>query len=252
MEALEIGVAQIGDGLGVAARVHAIGVVGIERLLAELAEHRGGRGIGALHLVEHDALERERHLRAVGLVVPAFLPEGVLRDQREEHRVEIDVDEIVEVLEVLAGDRIGGLVRKGHGVEEGVHRALDQLDERLLDRIFARPAEHRMLEDMRDARRILGRRLEGDAEHLVLVVIDEAQHLGAGLLVPVERHFRRDFGDRLVADEVEGGMHGHGAHSEGGGSQNVGAGTGVWKGEDRRASPFPSPLAGGSAEGRDG
>jgi hypothetical protein len=36
--------------------------------------------------------------RAVALVVPALLPERVLRDQREEHRVEIDIDEVVEIL----------------------------------------------------------------------------------------------------------------------------------------------------------
>ena len=62
MKALEVAIGEVGDGLWVAARIHAIGIVGIKRLLAELAEHRGGRGIGALHLVEHHALVAERHL----------------------------------------------------------------------------------------------------------------------------------------------------------------------------------------------
>ena len=210
VEALEIVVGEVRDGLRVAARVHPIGGVRIERQLADLAQHRRRRRVGALHLVEHHALEHHRALGVVELVVPAFLPEGVLGDQREEHRVEIDVDEVVEVLEVLRRHRIGGLVRKRHGVEEGVERALDQLHERLLHRIFARPAEHRMLEDMRDAGRILGRGLEGDPEHLVLVLIDETEHLPPGPLVPIKLRQRPNLRNLLLANEFEGGMLGHG------------------------------------------
>ena len=66
-----------------------------------------------------------------------------------------------------------------------------------------------LLKDMGDAGRIRGRRLEGYAEHLVLVVVDEAQHLRAGLLVPEETGERTHLVDLLLADKLEGGMHGH-------------------------------------------
>ena len=66
MEVLEVLIGEVGDGLGVAARIHAIGVVRIERLLAELRRSTAvGRRIGALHLVEHHALDRPAALRAV-------------------------------------------------------------------------------------------------------------------------------------------------------------------------------------------
>ena len=66
-----------------------------------------------------------------------------------------------------------------------------------------------MLEDVRDAGRILGRRLEGNAEHLVLVVVGKAQHLRPGLFVPVEPRQRVHLGDLLLAHELEGGVLGH-------------------------------------------
>ncbi len=67
-----------------------------------------------------------------------------------------------------------------------------------------------MLEDVRNAGRILRRRLEDDPENLVLVIVDIAHHLGTGLLVPVEPDIGGDFGDGLIADEIEGSMRGHG------------------------------------------
>ena len=48
---------EVRDGGGVAARVIAIGVVREERVLRGAAVHGVGRGVDALHLVEHHALE---------------------------------------------------------------------------------------------------------------------------------------------------------------------------------------------------
>jgi hypothetical protein len=83
--------------------------------------------------------------------MPAFLPERVRGDPRIENGVKIDIDQIVKVPEILARDRIAGLIRKGHGIEEGVQRALHELDEWFLDRVLARAAKHGVLEDVSDA-----------------------------------------------------------------------------------------------------
>jgi len=79
-------------------------------------EYGLGRRVGPLHLVEDTPFVDDRRVDGVELVMPALLREGVRREKRMEHRVEIDVDEIVEVLQVLAGDRVAGLIRKGEGV----------------------------------------------------------------------------------------------------------------------------------------
>src|ERR1700694_3227496 len=118
--------------------------------------------------------------------MPALLLEDLWRQARKEHRIEVDVYQVVKILNVLARDRIAGLVGKRHRIEKGIERALHQLDERLLDLIFARSTQHRVLENMSDAGRICRRRAEADAEHLVLVAIEEREQLGAGIEMPIE------------------------------------------------------------------
>ena len=105
--------------------------------------------------------------------MPTFLLEGVRSDPRIKNRVKIDIDEVVEIPEILACDRIAGLVRKGHRIEEGVQRAFHELDEWFLHRVLARAAKHGVLKDVGDAGRVARRRAKSDAKHLVLVVIDE-------------------------------------------------------------------------------
>ena len=95
------------------------------------------------------------------------------RDQRIKNRIKIDIDQVIEVSEILACDRIAGLVRKGHRIKEGVQRAFHELDEWFLHRILARAAKHGVLEDMGDAGRVARRRAKSDGEHFILVVVDE-------------------------------------------------------------------------------
>jgi hypothetical protein len=58
--------------------------------------------------------------------VPPLLREDarVADAARVEDRVEVDVDEVVEVGEVGGRDRVAGAVGVGEGVQEGVQRAL--------------------------------------------------------------------------------------------------------------------------------
>lgn len=154
------------------------------------------------HLVEHDPLEPQRlggrrgsslaplpRALRVRLEVPPFLRKRarVFDAARVQHGVEVHVDEVVEVGQVGRRDGIAGAVRVREGVEERVERALHQLDERLLDRVLAAAAEHRVLEDVRDALAVVDGRAEHRAKGLVLVVRGDAgDDLGSGLVVDVE------------------------------------------------------------------
>src|ERR1700730_12087895 len=109
--------------------------------------------------------------------MPALLLEYLRCQSRKEHRIQIDIDQVVEILDILARDRVAGLVRKRHGVEKRIERALHQLDERLLDRIFARAAQHGVLENMGDAGGIGRRSCEADAEYLVFVATQQREQL---------------------------------------------------------------------------
>src|SRR5262249_14387014 len=94
----------------VAAALAAVGRVGKQGALRQVGEQAIRRRIGALHLVEHDALEGKRRVDALKLVMPALLREHLRGEARMEYRIQIDVDQIVEIREVLARERIGGAV----------------------------------------------------------------------------------------------------------------------------------------------
>ena len=117
-----------------------------------------------LHVVECGFVRCRRS--ALELVVPAFLLKDrfLLVDPRMEHRIEVHVHEVVQVLLVGRGNWVQRLVGKGHGVQERLHRAFQQVDERFLDRVLARTAEHRMLEDVKDARIVLRWSAKSDGE----------------------------------------------------------------------------------------
>ena len=110
-----------------------------------------------------------------------------------EDGVHIDVDEIVEVLQVGAGHGIAGLVREGESIEKGLQRALEEVHKGFLDRVFARAAENGVLDDMRHAGGILGRRAEGCTEAFVFVIIDDGENLRARDVVFPETGRAADF-----------------------------------------------------------
>lgn len=80
-------------------------------------------------------------------------------------------------LQVAGGDGVACAVGVGESVEEGVERALHQLNERLLDGELAAAAQHRVLQDVGDALAVLHRSSEHHTEGLVLVAVDEGHHL---------------------------------------------------------------------------
>ena len=103
--------------------------------------------------------------------MPALLIENIRvgEDARAEYRIEIYLHEIEIILLHAARDRIESLIRICHSVEECVHRRLEKLDERLLDRIFVRAAEHRVLKYVEDTSIVLRQSPESYREELVLL-----------------------------------------------------------------------------------
>ena len=104
--------------------------------------------------------------------MPAFLAEDIplFIDVRIEHRVQIDVHQVLEIRVVAARHRVNSLVRISHSIEEGVERTLHKFDKRILDRKIPGAAQHRVLDDMCNAGGILRRRAESDIEYLVVIL----------------------------------------------------------------------------------
>ena len=201
VEGFEGPVGQVRDDFGIAAGVEAVGHIRKERLLRTFGQHGIRGGVDPLHFVVDHALVAQGAFGAVGLDVPAFLLEAVFVDAGEEDSVKVDVDQIVEVLKVGAGHWIAGLVREGEGVQEGLERALEQLDEGLLHRVFFRAAEHGMLKDVRNARGIFRRGAEGRAEAFVFVVVEHGEQFRAGRVMPPQLDGTGHFGKPFFAHE---------------------------------------------------
>mmetsp|Transcript_47425 Transcript_47425/g.153933 ORF Transcript_47425/g.153933 Transcript_47425/m.153933 type:complete len:580 (+) Transcript_47425:1475-3214(+) len=210
--AVEVGkrvVRQRRDGARVAARVDRVDRVAAEERLFEGAVIELVRArVDALHLVEDHALVLERPPCVIDVIVPPLLledprPLDWVKHAREKARVEIHRDEVEKVLLVLAGDRVHCPVRAGHRIQKGLERALEELDEGLLQRVSPRAAQHRVLEDVRHARVVLWERPEVAREDLVLVRGVDGEHLRRGRLVPVERRRQTSLGHTLAPHELK-------------------------------------------------
>ena len=210
----ELLVGERGNRARVATALVRIGGVGIERGVDGVVQHTHGVGQRALHLVEHHAVIAQRALaqaggaafalgalRQVQLVVPALLLKngGLGIDGRVEHRVQVHVHQVVQILLVGGGNGVDGLVGVGHGVEERLHGALDQVHERLLDGKLGRSAQHRVLKNMEHAGGIGRRRLKANGKGLVLVVARQIQQASARSGVAQYVGVRVELGHGLAA-----------------------------------------------------
>ena len=212
----ELLVGERGNRARVATAFVRIGGVGIERGVDGVVQHAHGIGQRTLHLVEHHAVIAQRALaqsggaavalafgalRQVQLVVPALLlKNGRLGiDGRVEHRVQVHVHQVVQILLVGGGNGVDGLVGVGHGVEKRLHGALDQVDKRLLDGKLGRSAQHRMLKNMEHAGGIGRRRLKANGKGLVFVVARQVQQASARGSVAHHVGVRVELGHGLAA-----------------------------------------------------
>jgi hypothetical protein len=174
-ESLELLEAQVRDLQGIPSRVKAIRRVRKQGLLGILCKKIVRRGPGPLHFIEHNPFVRQRSARSFKFKVPALLLEDVRVEAGVKDRIEINIDEVVEILYVLTGYRVARLVRVGHGIEKGLERTFQKLHKGLLQRVFPRAAQNRMLQDVGHPRGVRRRCSKGDPKDLVLVVIDEGQ-----------------------------------------------------------------------------
>ena len=230
----ELLVGERGNRARVAAALVRIGGVGIERGVDGVVQHAHGVGQCALHLVEHHAVIAQRALaqaggaavalaldtlRQVQLVVPALLLKngGLGIDGRVEHRVQVHVHQVVQILLVGGGDGVDGLVGVGHGVEKRLHGALDQVDKRLLDGELSRSAQHRMLKNMEHAGGIGRRRLKANGKGLVFVVARQVQQASARGGVAQHVGVRVELGHGLAALDGKA-VAGSAGHQQRGGS----------------------------------
>ena len=202
--------------LRIAAGHMAIEVVREQEAVHLVLQHRGGRAEGALHLVEHHALVAQ--VLPFALIAPALLPEdlALVVNGRVQHRVQIDVHQVEEIPVVPAGDGVHRLVRVGHGVEECLDGALQQLHEGLLHRVLVGPAEHRVLQNVEHTGGVLRQRLEGDGKRLVLVLPVQPAQLGPGLVMrqlPELRVQLRQLPHACYGKSVQLGSHLHGIPS---------------------------------------
>mmetsp|Transcript_13217 Transcript_13217/g.25071 ORF Transcript_13217/g.25071 Transcript_13217/m.25071 type:complete len:278 (-) Transcript_13217:23-856(-) len=117
--------------------------------------------------------------------MPSFLRKHlrVTDGPREEDRIKVHVDQVVEILEVLARHRVTRTVRVRERIQEGVQRGLHQLRERLLHLIFSASAKYRVFKDVRNASAVRGGCSEHDPENFIFIVLLDAQNLCSGLLV---------------------------------------------------------------------
>src|SRR5207245_8812470 len=140
---------------------------------AEVLLHCGlRRRQSSLHLVEDDALET-KSARGVGRVLEfesdAFLLEGILRQQREEDRVEVNLQKIHVILLIPSTEGIRRGISAGQRVHEGRQRPPGHREEGIADRKAFRPSEHDVLEDVRYASRVLGHGGKRNRECVVVV-----------------------------------------------------------------------------------
>src|SRR5690606_15856144 len=145
----------------------------------------------------------------------AFLGEVEFVEVGEEHRVEVDLEQVVEVLAVLAGEGVGRPVAAGEGVHEGVHRTPDHHEEGVAHREAAAAAQRRMLEEVRHAGGVHRHGAQRHRKDVLGVVAGQVEVHGAGAQVLVFLHGNVQRGQVTAAAEHEGRAAGYGRGGRG-------------------------------------
>ena len=117
--------------------------------------------------------------------MPAFLGKylWLAINRRVKDRVHIDVHQVQQVFLVGRGHGIDRLVGVGHRVQKGLHRAFQQVHERLFHGKLLRPAQDRVLQDVEDARVVFRRRGKRDGKRPLEIRARQPQQARTGNLV---------------------------------------------------------------------
>ena len=227
MAAVEIDqtlVAQVRDVLRVTAAVVVVGGAGEEVLGQRLPEQARDAAHRAFHLVVDHAFEFERARGVFGiceLEAMAFLREVHRVEPREEHRVEVHIEQVEEILAVLAREGIGRPVAAGEGVHEGVQRTARHHEKGVAHGVAFAAAERGVLEDVCHARGILRHGAQRDEEDVLGVVRGDVQVLRPGDAVTVLLDHHVQCRHRRAAQPFEGGVYVGGAGRRGGAGNAV-------------------------------
>ena len=175
-------IGQIGDARRVTAGFIAVAGVREQQRIHRAFHHGVGGAVRALHLIEHNPLI---HRGVAQFIAPALLPENfrLVIDCRMQHGIQIDIHQVQEIAVVAAGNRVHRLVGVGHCVQESLHRGFQQIDKRLLDRVFVRPAQHRVFQNMKHAGGVLRYRFKRNRKGFVFIGAVQPAELRAGFFV---------------------------------------------------------------------
>lgn len=169
----------------IAAGIVVIGGGREQVLVQRLIEDAVRRAQRALHLVEHHTLVNQRLAICRRLDANALLGEIERMDVRKKHRIQIHLQEVVEILAVLAGKRIRRPVAGREGIHEGVERAPDHQKERIAHREAFRTTKHGVLQNVRNAGGVLGHGLERYQKDILRIVRGQMQMARAGSTVAI-------------------------------------------------------------------
>ena len=122
VEIQELLIRKLRNILRITAGFHAIGIIR-EKIIHDLSVQHLVRGRKCpLHLIIYDTIIGKRTFLLLQMVIPALLAENLLFlvNVRVKNRIQINVHQILEILVITAGYWITGLIRVGHGIQEGI------------------------------------------------------------------------------------------------------------------------------------
>ena len=208
MEVEKLFVAQLRNLLRISAGFHTVCRIRKQGIHDLALQHiiRGRKC--ALHLIVDDAVDHDRIILLFQLPAPPLLTEDLLIpvNIRIEHRIQIHIHQIPEILIIAAGYREHGFVRIGHGIEEGIHGSLHKLDKRILGRILSGAAQYGVFNDMRHAGGIARGRAERNVEDLIVIFIFNQHNACACLVMFQQPAHGSDVCEVLLHNQCIGGQ----------------------------------------------
>ena len=140
----------------------------------------------------------------------AFLSKVQRIKARKKHCIQIDVQQVVKILTILAGKRKGSVITGGKGIHKGIQGAPDHQEKRITDRETLAATQHRMLENMGNAAGVSGHSAQRHHKDVFLVVTGQVKVHRARITMLKLVHRQVQGVDPATALERKGCMAGHG------------------------------------------
>ena len=186
IELLELLVAQIRNVFRLAAAVEVVGIAGKQVVAEGLPQGAGHRAHCAFHFIEDHTLEQQLAVRVTRFrefQPVTFLGEIQRVQPGEEHGVQVDIQQVVEVLRVLTRKRVCSPVAAGERVHEGVERAPQHQEKRVPHRVSFAAAQGGVLQNVGNTGGIFGYCTQGHQEYVLAVVRGQVVVRSAGFPV---------------------------------------------------------------------